>query len=197
MGCDDIIRDYLDGLDVPTLARKHHHTNRTVSRILREAGVLGILRRRGDAARRGQPSPAHLRSQGLQGCPTDPQWAYIAGLLDGEGSIVSLGHVAHGHRRFIVSAVQKDPTPLVWLRAQVGAGAIHFANGTYRYQLRGQQAVFEFLMAVERYLVVQRSRADMALASLAVSYGWERMRSDSRGGQGREPSEEREQGAVR
>ena len=34
---DTIVRDYLSGIWVPELARKHRHTNRTISRVLREA----------------------------------------------------------------------------------------------------------------------------------------------------------------
>ena len=130
-------------------------------RILRAAGVAGVLQRRRDKARRGKPSP-QLRGPGLTGTPTPPQWAYIAGLFDGEGSLVSVASGAGGHARFHVSIVQKNPAPLLWLRSALGAGGIHFANGTHRYYLQGQRAVFDFLLGVRRHLVVKRPKAEAA-----------------------------------
>lgn len=182
---DGIVRDYLSGVDVDGLARTHHRGLRTIARILRAAGVDGTLRRRRDEARRGRPSPAHVLQTGIGGCPTGTQWAYIAGLFDGEGSIVardapaSVGvpvsspAVRGGHTRYRVSLVQKDPTPLTWIREVVGTGDIYFANGTHRYQLQGQRAVFEFLQGIERHLVVKHTKARAALSALSASYGWE------------------------
>jgi hypothetical protein len=173
VGTDHIVVDYLIGMTVPDLARKLHRTNRTISHLLREAGVLGTLQRRRDQARRGRPSPAHLRAPGLGGHPTDQQWAYISGLLDGEGSIVARGAptVPGGHVRYVLSIVQKDPTPLAWIRDTVGAGAIHFAGGTHRYQVPSQRAVFEFLLGVEHHLVLKRQKAEAALEARVARVG--------------------------
>lgn len=196
-----IIADYLQGVTVPDLARQHHRTNRTIARILRDAGVAGTLQRRASFARRGRPSLPHLRGPGLGSHPSGAQWAYIAGFFDGEGSIdvrkaadagsalagaaPSCGH----HVRFRVSVVQKNSAPLAWFREQLGAGAIHVANGTHRYQLQSQRAVFEFLLGVHRFLVVKRAKAEAALAALAASYGWDIAGTESGSGYGsRRPS---------
>lgn len=204
---DTIVADYLSGINVLVLARMHRHTNRTISRILREAGVLGTLQRRRDAARRGKPSPAHLRNV-AQVCPPEAdEWLYIAGLFDGEGSVVARSgspatspvrekaatatattamgtavktlvetveamEVEGTHRRYRVSIVQKDVTPLQLIQQQLGVGHIHFANGTHRYEVTGQRAVFAFLRGVLPYLIVKRETAAAALAALATSYGW-------------------------
>ncbi len=211
---DAMVADYLAGMNVLQLAHKHRHTNRTISRILREAGVLGTLQRRRDAARRGKPSPAHLRNVQLACPPTADEWPSIAGLFDGEGSVVayenaSLGNASltpevadardgagggadraveanrntSGHRRYRVSIVQKDVTPLVQVKQVLGVGCIYFANGTHRYQLAGQRAVFDFLCGVLPYLIVKREGAEAAVAALATSYGWDRKWDGERDGE--------------
>ena len=174
-----ILVDYLSGMTVPALAQKHRRTNRTISRILRTAGVLGELQRRRDAAKRGQPSPAHLTQQGIAGSLDDPHWAYVAGFFDGDGTLVRRGathaadgSTAKGHCRYLLCIIQKDPTPLKWLRGTLGVGRIHFANGTHRYEIASQRAVFEILCALAPHLFVKRTAAQQALATLTASYGW-------------------------
>jgi hypothetical protein len=184
-----ILVDYLDGMTVPALAQKHRRTNRTISRILRTAGVLGELQRRRDAAKRGQPSPAHLAKHDLAGSLDGPHWAYVAGFFDGDGTLVrrgathsSDGPAAKGHCRYLLCIIQKDPTPLKWLRGTLGVGRIHFANGTHRYEIASQRAVFEILCALAPHLFVKRTAAQQAIETLTASYGWTLERVEERAG---------------
>lgn len=173
------IADYLAGMTVSALAQKHRRTNRTISRILRAEGVLGELQRRRDVAKRGRPSPAHVGKQGLAGSLDGPHWAYVAGLFDGDGTLVRRGTTRHderttarGHCRYLLCIIQKDSTPLEWLRRTLGVGRIHFANGTHRYEITSQRAVFEILCTLAPHLFVKRAAAQQALATLSASYGW-------------------------
>lgn len=172
--CTAIVTAYVAGMAIPDLARTFRHTNRTISKLLRDTGVLGTLQRRRDAARRGRPSPPRLEGPDLTCSAEDPAWAYIAGLFDGEGSIAARGLATATHRRYTIIIGQKDVTPLAWIQRTVGAGYIYRGTaGVHRYHLASQRAVYAFLHAVLPYLIVKGETALAARDALAASYGWE------------------------
>lgn len=114
-----------------------------------------------------------LRAGGLKCSLDHEEWPYIAGMFDGEGSVVQVGASTSSGRRYALTIAQKDPTPLHRILGLVGIGAIHFANGTFRYHLTGQRAVFQFLTAMQPYLVVKLDKARTALREMDAAYGSE------------------------
>lgn len=100
--------------------------------------------------------------------------AYIAGIIDGEGSIGKLAG-KHNRDQSRVSVGQLAETGLCpWLLEVTGVGGVHLEN---RVQQRRQMAswrvlrqaeVRDLLLAVRPFLIVKASAADEALARLNV-----------------------------
>lgn len=96
--------------------------------------------------------------------------AYLAGLVDGEGT-VTLSSLHRGERRRIVLSISNNDRPLLeFVLASVGAGVIT-AKRTYRarhapsyaYKVTGRQAL-DLLSQIAGYLRTYRAqRAKMAL----------------------------------
>ena len=169
-----IVADYLAGMDVHALAAKYHRRKSTMSVVLKEAGVLGELHKRAWLAKRGRGLRVLVnRGAGIGGTLTDTDWAYIAGVFDGEGSLTLEQTV------YRVTIAQKvDSGLLHWLRATLGAGFISSSlGGTNKdvgaYRIVEQRAVFEFLLGVQPYVIVKRARVETVLVALAKRYGWD------------------------
>lgn len=169
-----IITAYLNGKNVHTLAGMFHCRKSRISVVLREAEVLGELHRRASQAKRGKPQGTYVsQSSGLPKSPSPIEWAYIAGVFDGEGSLTTDNKDARNYR---VSVVQKDHTLLYWIRQTVGAGYVQLVNGgkdTGTYRLQRQRQVFEFLLAIHPYLIVKKDKTREAIEHLSQKYGWE------------------------
>jgi len=108
--------------------------------------------------------------------------AYIAGLVDGEGSI-TIGRRGQrpdngGHspqHNLVVSVVNTHLPTLQWLQETIGAGAIHYKprNGSlgtkdcYVWKLGGNQQAHDFLTAVRPWLRMKADQCWLGLEFLA------------------------------
>ena len=113
----------------------------------------------------------------------DEQLAYLAGFLDGEGSIaVGLNRNPNGDRRWYlrISCHQLDPRPLRMLAQRFGGSVRRHGyearrhRQIYEWAVNSRQA-YEALCALRPYLVVKAEEADAGiefqtlLASRSVS----------------------------
>jgi hypothetical protein len=98
--------------------------------------------------------------------------AYLAGFVDGEGSIqIGRGHWQHSRRGYTlhVSAKQVDPTPLRMLSARFGGRVIRVIPNQpnrlihFRWGIVGRKALAA-LEVLSPYLRVKRSQADLGIA---------------------------------
>lgn len=93
--------------------------------------------------------------------------AYIAGFLDGEGSI------SFKHRKKIdyrISIYQLDPTPLLWIQEITGVGSMmkpnslqHFGRQVWMYRIYGRFNCTKFLTPLMPYLIVKKLPAQAVL----------------------------------
>lgn len=106
-------------------------------------------------------------------------WAYLAGLIDGEGTIYLRPKERGFSGRVIV--YQKDRTILDWLQQQFRVGLVKEQNGedkelngnTYQndmhlWQVNRQEELAWLLAAVIPYLRIKRNKATEMLAALTV-----------------------------
>jgi LAGLIDADG-like domain len=100
---------------------------------------------------------------------TDTEAAYLAGLIDGDGSIGL--HVSRsGHRTHRVTIHQKDPMILHWTQSVVGAGHIssrlpnHLGGIMWRWRISGRLQTQAFLRQLIPYLQIKRERAQEILS---------------------------------
>jgi len=101
---------------------------------------------------------------------TDIGWSYIAGFLDGEGSIT----FAHRGKSVRVSVSQAYPEVLDWLverkLGHIFQDEVQYESGyktRFRWAIQSKQQVWRFLMHVEPHLILKRSQAQLALKVLA------------------------------
>jgi len=96
--------------------------------------------------------------------------AYVAGFLDGEGTIrINKSYTkARGVRYELqVCAVNTDPRPLIYLQKKYGGGVytrklVPRYKNAYCWTL-GQHAALKVLEEVLPYLVIKKERAELAL----------------------------------
>lgn len=107
------------------------------------------------------------------------QRAYIAGLLDGEGTV----HKASGRKSIAVSIANTHRPLIDWLLLTTKAGGVSKMNSPierepcWSWYLYGARDVAAFIMMVRPFLIIKAERADEALASLQAKYGdrlWEK-----------------------
>jgi hypothetical protein len=111
----------------------------------------------------------------------DLQWAYLAGIIDGEGTI---GIVApyKGARggRVELSVANTSPVLIEWLRA-TGYGRVHpkqrakaWHKDAWAWNVRGHQ-IEEVLSGVIPYLVIKAPHARLALQFLETVHSTSRL----------------------
>ena len=105
---------------------------------------------------------------------TEPEKAYLAGIIDGEGSISLVRHKGPRCGLHNLDAVVKvtntDSVLIGWLREKTGVGSIyHRSRAGSRYRdvytiVWATTAVRDILEAVLPYLVIKRDRAEIVLS---------------------------------
>jgi intein/homing endonuclease len=117
---------------------------------------------------------------------SDTQWAYLAGIMDGEGSFsIARGgrkpDPEHGHPngyinwQLKISIGNTNENLHAWLLENVG-GAKYLGHKSktdkhksgYNWQLHGKENMKEFIEGVLPYLVLKKEQALLALESIAV-----------------------------
>ncbi len=105
---------------------------------------------------------------------TDSVYAYIAGFLDGDGSImlqikpredVRFGFRITSTICFYQDSSQEDE--LLWIRDQLGVGYVYKRNdGISELRVNGHQRVAETLRRLKPYIHFKRNQVDMMLEAL-------------------------------
>lgn len=172
---DEVVADRRSGVSIKNLAKRYGMGQRRVYRILNEAGVdIGDLSfRAAVAAKTGKPNRVLAdRSTGIGRKPSSEEWAYIAGIFDGEGSLTYNG----SSRQPRVSISQNRDSGLhEWLLDTLGAGGISEIRGrnVAEFRLFTVRSVYEFLVGIMPYVVVKRDKVENGLSELRSRYGWE------------------------
>lgn len=104
---------------------------------------------------------------------TVEQAAYIAGFLDGEGSL-QVRIRKDLQRSYKITIGQKAPIVLFWIEAVIGIGRVcnrrtRNTDGTWKqlhphYVLGGRLQVLAFLEQLEPYLIVKKEEAKLVRA---------------------------------
>lgn len=176
---EDILVRYDSGEPIRQIASSYH---------CRQANIREVLKRRGrnpstlrgariGATRLGQPLKrtlvAYRNTPNMFGSVAPEEWAYIAGMFDGDGC---LNRAPSGH--FRVEIAQNGTELHEWLLHTLGVGAMREANGYayqhnhYHYRIDAQIEVYRFLCGVLPYLVVKREWCTDALHELSQRYSW-------------------------
>lgn len=99
-----------------------------------------------------------------------PESAYIAALIDGEGTISLTRHNKNGYRRLEIGISNTELELLKWVKNLIGAGQINSKRSynkkhltCYTYKICNRQA-FNLLVQVSSYLrTYKRKRANLIL----------------------------------
>jgi hypothetical protein len=174
--CAALIADYLAGVGINTLRVKYRCGQSRVIAPLEEAGIARLTNPEGGARRRGVPRRDVVeRSVGLGRQPTEEEWAYLAGIFDGEGY---LGYASRGRYCRLVIAQNADRGLHERLREVLGAGRISGPtsgkpSGIARFHLEAQRQIFAFCCGVLPFVLVKRLRVLEVLAAYSAKYGWQ------------------------
>lgn len=110
----------------------------------------------------------NLRSEPLTTC----EWAYIAGLLDGEGTIALEYHTNHKARPYAnpyIGCSNKNLEALEFLRSRLGGRIIAFtptlanASDAYKYTLHGRDNIKRVLEGIQPYSIIKRRHITLML----------------------------------
>ena len=103
--------------------------------------------------------------------------AYIAGFLDGDGTVMSLVE-RHSEKRFgirirvVVEFTQHNDNIQVlrYLRAKIGGGNIHRSlRNVWKYSIKDQQLVKKLLISLLSYSVLKKRQIKLALKVLSLT----------------------------
>ena len=104
----------------------------------------------------------------------ESRWAYIAGFLDGDGSVIlqlkpradyRYGFQIKSTVSFFQSAQGKDV--LLWLYETIGYGRLRQRNdGIWEYNIEGWQPVLHFLRKIRPYVVAKEKQVVTAIELL-------------------------------
>ena len=165
---DSIVEQYLQDVTAKTLARMFKRTQKTIYDVLHERGIAGLARVRANHRMLGKGRLSSVEhSSNLQGCPTPTEWAYIAGIFDGEGC---LNRSVSG--RYRVDIAQNGRTLHEWLLSALKGGGADYRQKCGRYRLTAQKQVFQFLLGVQPYVIVKRSKVESAVDAMCARYSW-------------------------
>jgi hypothetical protein len=101
--------------------------------------------------------------------PTDTEWAYLAGIIDGEGSIYVAAVDKYQQPR--ISITNTDRRLLLWVQHITGGGSINFRDYAHRnghwkpcwnWRAAANQMT-RILQMVRPYLIIKGEQADLAL----------------------------------
>jgi len=110
-------------------------------------------------------------------------WAYMAGIIDGEGCIQTEGFNGQHRGKPVLYVSQKDPRLMDYLYETFGGKVklymqSHTGNPIYRWLSCSSEHLTFILENVKEYLVIKKDHAEVALLSL--SYGKARKYQDQK-----------------
>lgn len=170
-----MVEDYLGGMTVHQVARLHHCRTEKVSKVLAAANVdpkiVGTTR--AGLKKQGRPIAAGLKVSRIKSLP-ETSWAYIAGIVDGEGSLTKEANKGLNWR---ISVTQLAETGLCdWLAQSTGCGgvSVQHRRSTYRiceqWRVSSQKEIHGVLIKLIPYLRVKLNKAEEAVAYIEDRY---------------------------
>src|SRR5438132_10755045 len=102
---------------------------------------------------------------------SEVEWAYLAGLLDGDGAIMALIE-KHSEKRFgfrvrlEINATQSHREDVAWLPDQTGVGYIRQNLRTHQWIVRDQRAVRWLLDMIAPYTRSKKNQVALAIRIL-------------------------------
>lgn len=108
----------------------------------------------------------HIRNKfGVNTNLPPEQWAYIAGIFDGEGSITS----SNGYYR--IDIYQKSGSGLLeWLQLKLGAGNIGPCGSIQSLKFLQTMQVVDIIQGILPYCIVKKAKCIEALDALTKKY---------------------------
>lgn len=104
---------------------------------------------------------------------TEVEKAYLAGIFDGEGCVGYYKRKGNRNKYSYVSMVcitQSNSEFMDWLQSTIGFGSVTSRAGKkhfeYHWQANKRANVYEFLEALEPYLIIKQAQARILLAHL-------------------------------
>lgn len=91
---------------------------------------------------------------------TRTEWAYLAGILDGEGCITSYQN-SEGWTYVRIRITQTNPPVVEWLQRVVGGRVWHSHQGRYTWGCEGRLSR-EILRGTYKYLTYKKPQAEVA-----------------------------------
>ena len=95
---------------------------------------------------------------------TEEEWAYIAGIFDGEGSIVKRRTVTSDS--YAIHIVQKERELLRWLQIRLGGGVYGDKQNCGRWATNRRENVVKISQGMLPYLIVKQEKVRTALIQL-------------------------------
>ena len=144
-----ILEKYNEGMSIEKIGRTLRKRPRLVSDYLRNENGIDVCGNRGiriGNTQTGMPKPRTSMQFGIERLLTNIQWAYIAGIFDGEGCLTA----SNRSQNLRVCISQKETSLLCWLCDTIGAGKISLARNkaNNQYRINVQRQVFDFLVGV-------------------------------------------------
>jgi hypothetical protein len=150
--------------------RKTLLPNRSLGAIYRRAKVLGLRQPNANHRTRGEAETTECI---FQHC-TEIDKAYLAGIIDGEGS---LGYYwkrtkLHRQHRTMVTITNCDNNLMAWIKAKFGHVQSAFQSRKkgrsmrhvcHNWEVWGNQRIRHFLVGILPYLIVKREQAELLL----------------------------------
>ena len=167
--------EYSKGMPVEKIARKLHCRYALVSNFLWQSGIdiaKERAKRIGDM-QRGRPKLYITadNNRKISALVTVAQWAYIAGIFDGEGCL----RQDNKWGNWRVTITQKGDALHEWLLSVLGVGTItekYGHAGCKDFRISAQKEIYQFLLRVQPYCIVKREKVSQAIIHLEGKYKW-------------------------
>ena len=170
MNSFDVIDYYNSGSSIKKIAKYFHKRSSNISEILKN-NKIDVENNRGDRignTQRGSVSSTIYKSKGIVSQLKREEWAYIAGVFDGEGNI----SFSNKNLNVRITIAQKEVKLLYWLKDILGCGIVNLAknNCNNSYRINTTKEVYDFLLNVISFLIVKKDQAQNTIDYLKERY---------------------------
>ena len=177
MDVDTIVGLYASGLTMHRLAKYFHCRQTKIRAILQQNGVSPAALRgmRIGNTQRNVPKADIVNGElGIINNISETEWAYIAGIFDGEGNL----HIDK-YRNIRISIFQNGTDLHVWLYNVFGVGIIRKRpqrassdKEQYVFIIQKQKEIYAFLIGVREFCIIKREKIEIALEIMKEKYLW-------------------------
>jgi hypothetical protein len=178
---DELLTLYNSGQSCRAIAKLECCRAINISQRLQGIGVNVHLNRafRSNAQRKGKPNQFNTSvADSLRNNISVTDWAYMAGLFDGEGclSTQKKGYYKWNYR---LTISQNGTAIHEWVQATIGCGLIKPAStkkskhkNHYQFQLCKQKQIYEFLIGILPFCKIKRQKVTGAIEDMETKYCW-------------------------